>query len=151
MWLKKFTFGVLASAAVALTACDKTEDALLGPDPNQVTITVNVPTTTTQADTVKLVGSFKTDGWTPSKSPVVLRYKAPGVYETKIPVGTLAVADEAKNMLEFKFVRGNNWTSVEKTAACGNVDNRKMDISTIGGTTQTFTVGNWEDRTPCKK
>lgn len=151
MLLKNFTFGILAAGMLLVASCTKEEKALLGPDPSQVTITVNVPSSTTQADTVKLVGSFKSDSWTPAKSPVILKYKSPGVYETKIPVGTLAVAEAAKNMLEFKFVRGNSWNSVERNAACADVDNRKIDVSTVGGTVQTFTVGNWADRTPCKK
>ena len=149
--MKNMNRQLLALAFCIMTglfSCKKEENALLGPDPSLVTFEVNVPFNTRQTDQIRVVGSYKDSPWAADKSPFILKYKEKGVFQGKLPVGSLP----ADTTFYFKFVRGTSWDYEERelsaAGVCSPVANRSLPTTDAGGKTFTYTVNVWRDLTP---
>lgn len=94
----------------------------------------------TQSKSLKIVGNHAAIGAWKVKNGLVLRPdpKRPGVY-----VGDLSI--DVGESLEFKVVR-DSWTNVEKSAAGGEIRNRKVKVTKPE--TVSFSVARWADKGP---
>ena len=132
---------------VVLLSCRKEEKALLGPDPSLITFVVNVPFNTRPTDQIRVVGNYKDNPWSPDKSPFILKYREKGIFQGRVPLGTLPAGT-----FEFKFVRGTSWDYEERqlsaAGTCTAVANRTLPTAEAGGKTITYTVNVWRDLTP---
>ncbi|MDF1662605.1 MAG: alpha/beta hydrolase-fold protein [Planctomycetota bacterium] len=94
----------------------------------------------TKSKTLKIVGNHASIGAWKVKNALVLNLdpKRPGVYTAELKIGV-------GETLEFKVVR-DAWTNVEKSAAGGEIRNRKVKVTKAE--TLPFAVARWADKGP---
>lgn len=105
------------------------------PQADSLTFTVNVPSNTTESDTVFIAGDF--NGWNPADPAYQLTRQADGTYKIKLDFS-------AGTTLSYKFTRGS-WGSVEANGNGSDIGNRTMTTSG-GGENVMLTVQRWKDR-----
>lgn len=105
------------------------------PQSDSLTFTVNVPSDTTESDTVYIAGDF--NGWNPADPAYQLIRQADGTYTIKLDLA-------AGTTISYKFTRGS-WASVEANSNGSDIGNRTKTTAG-GGETVTATVQRWKDR-----
>lgn len=102
----------------------------------QITIVVNqLPQLTPLRDSVYIVGSF--NNWTPGESAYVLSNNGNGTWQVEVP-GTNG------EEINFKFTRGNSWTTVEGSATGGFVPDRSVIFQ--NNQEVSVSIAGWEDQ-----
>lgn len=105
------------------------------PQSDSLTFTVNVPSDTTESDTVYIAGDF--NGWNPADPAYQLTRQADGTYTIKLDLA-------AGTTISYKFTRGS-WASVEANSNGSDIGNRTKTTAG-GGETVTANVQRWKDR-----
>jgi predicted alpha/beta superfamily hydrolase len=102
----------------------------------QMTIVVNpLPQLTPLRDSVFIVGSF--NNWIPGESNYALSSNADGTWQVEIP-GTNG------EEINFKFTRGNSWSTVEGSATGGFIPDRSVVFQ--NNEEVNLTIEGWEDQ-----
>jgi hypothetical protein len=104
-----------------------------------VTFRVTVPDYTPATDTIHLAGDFQQ--WDPGATPM-----------TRVDDTTweFTVPFEDGSIIEYKYTRGS-WDAVEKDAGCGEIPNRRLEVTfdDDGGQVVEDIVAKWRDIDQC--